>query len=233
MTDKIIISIKDLENARKQVIFHIETLIKSVQNSIKKKDHAIATGISVLALEEITKLIILNERIKSKKPVYENDWKSMSKHLTKLRMPFKKMLTKFKKKSTFTILQSLMDKRSSDLFKSSTDLVISEEGGVLKTLSNLDELKKDCFYLNQKDGKMFSISTSLSSKEQKLLANWMLNFTKMMSYTHRIPFDKSYLIKFLNHYVSIYVNPLNRKKDYAGFMIYDKLYYKNGNSRTN
>ena len=41
MTDQIIIQVKDLENSRKQTIFHIETLIKSAQNSIKKKDYAI------------------------------------------------------------------------------------------------------------------------------------------------------------------------------------------------
>ena len=27
-------------------------------------------------------------------------------------------------------------------------LATSEEGGVLKTLSNLDKLKQDCFYIN-------------------------------------------------------------------------------------
>lgn len=230
MTDKIIIQVKDLENSRKQTIFHIETLIKSAQNSIKKKDYAIATGTSVLALEEVTKLSVLNERIKSKKPIYENDWKALSKHLTKLRMPFKKMSTRLKDKSTFAELKTVLGKQTSDMIDAFAMLAISEEGGVLKTLSNLDKLKQDCFYINQRDGKMFSISTSLSSKEQKLLANWMFNFAKMMSYVYRVSSDPSYFKKFANHFISVYVNPFRHKNDNAGFMIYDKLYYKNGNS---
>jgi len=233
MTDKIIIPVIDLENSRKQTISHIETLLKSAQNSIKKKDYAIATGISVLALEEVTKLSILNERIKSKKPVYENDWKALSKHLTKLRMPFKKMSTQLKDKSTFAKLKTVMGKKASDMIDTLAMFATSEEGGVLKTLSNLDKLKQDCFYINQRDSKMFSISTSLSSKEQKLLANWMLNFAKMMFYAYRVASDPSYFKKFANHYISVYINPLRHKNDNAGFMIYDKLYFKNGNSRIN
>lgn len=37
MINKIIIQVNDLEVSRKQTIFHIEALLKSAQNSIKKE----------------------------------------------------------------------------------------------------------------------------------------------------------------------------------------------------
>ena len=226
MTNNIIIQVKDLESSQKQTIFHIETLLKSAQNSIKKKDYAIATATSILAMEEVTKLSILNERIQSKKPIYENDWKALTKHLTKLKMPFKKLITKMKDKSIVAQLKTLVDKKTTDMIDALSTLATSEEGNVLKGLANLDKLKQDCFYINLRDGKMFSISTSLSQKEQKLLANWMHNFAKMISYVYRSNSDPSYFIKFTNHMISISMNPFNKKKDYEGSAIYDKLYFK-------
>jgi len=227
MTEKIIIPKNKLKQAYEKLVIHIDKKIQTCETLLGNNKFENVCGESVLILEETAKLHLIRERINSKKPIYENDWKAMTKHKKKLTIPFKKLSAKVNRsggKKAERAIQKLAGKFVSEQVMETVKFVHQHEKTVLETLSAFDQLKQDSFYLNIRNGKLFSISSGLTKKEQKLLAKWSLNYAKIHYFGARAYLDKKYVKKYAKIFTKTY-DEKGIKEDYKGFKIFGKLYF--------
>lgn len=179
--EKIIIQSSQVDEALNKCKIQIETLLKTSQILFEKRKYEGSIAFSILAIEEHAKIGLLKTHLKSGKPIRENEWKAMKKHLKKLTIPIKKSVKGVSKMSPEKIKSAnLVRKRLG--FTSQFEQKDENASESLRMISILDQLKQDCFYLNVKDGKIFSIANNLSDAEQKALAYFLLTLAKVWIY---------------------------------------------------
>jgi len=232
--EKIIIKPTQLNEAVNKCKTQLETLLRTSETLFEKRKYEGSIAFSILAIEEHAKIGLLKTHMKSGKPIRENEWKAMKKHVKKLTIPVKKSVKGVSKMSREKIKSiEIVRKRLgfTPAFEQ-TDETATES---IRMISILDQLKQDCFYLNVKDGVIFSVANNLSDTEQKALAYFLLTLAKIWIYmdlwgiknqtvTPQILGDP-YMKKIQK--INLERNkPRNRKLYFDGARVYAKYYNK-------
>lgn len=181
--EKIVIPANKLQEGfdkQKKQIIH---LIKTSELLFEKRRYASSIAFSVLADEETTKLRLFSKHLQSGKPVRENEWKPMTRHIKKLTIPVKTATKNIqtmppKKKQSVEFFRT---KLGFNPAYQPIDPVFERE--MIRMASKFDKLKQDCFYLSVHNGEFFSIITNLGDYEQKTVAYFVLTYTKVNTYT--------------------------------------------------
>ncbi len=212
----------------KFIIKHIEELIKTRNILYKNKNFPMCIGTSVLIIEEIAKLYLIVQHMKTKKPIGKTEWESMYRHKQKLTKPFKE-LSKKMKKLPLKELEKILNKARPSFGSQLVELVTFVQGmesDILKSSKLFDELKQDCFYVSQRRGRLFSISNKLTSNEQEKLAFWTQEHSQVLFLGVMLYFnEKNGFKNFLKHQKKL-VNKTFANKHKSGHEIFEKYYWK-------
>ena len=152
----------------------IEDLISMAETAYSAKKYNISTALSILALEEITKLRQIRDSDNFTGEMELSDWQKLSEgpgvHVKKLAKPIEEMLNHRKGKSS---------EYWDDIQKFVDSTLISGGGEKTQRITStydpeahyaLNQLKQDCLYMDFKDGKWYSAKLILSKNELEALA---------------------------------------------------------------
>jgi len=228
LAEKIIIKFKDLDKEAKKILNHIQELEKSRDVLFKTKNYPMCIAISVLISEEIAKMHMIISHKNSKKDIGKTEWKSMYKHKQKLSKPYVHLVEKIEKLPIDKMAKAI-NKVRPDIGPKLTEVfqwLGTMEYEVIKSVKLFDELKQDCFYVSERQGKLFSISNNLTEKQQEKLAFWISNHSKTLVLGVKTFFDpKNGLKNYIKHFDQ-YTKDTFLKKDKKGHEIFDKIYYR-------
>lgn len=214
---------------QKKIINHLKISKKARENLFKNKDFPMCIATSVLIIEEIAKLHMIVHHMRSKKPIGETEWNSMMIHKQKLTKPFQRL-----KKKTREMDLKRLEKILNDATKSNSGTELMDmiefiqklEPEIEKSLKLYDKMKQDCFYVSNRKGKLFSISTDLAIKQQEDLAFFMKNQSETMLQGVLMYFDKESKGKDFNNHLKKFKNKQFLEKDMRGHSIFEKYYYE-------
>jgi len=228
MSEPIIIKVNDLKKEGKTIIKHIEELIKTRNTLYKNNNFPICIATSVLIIEEIAKLHLIVQHMKTKKPIGKTEWESMYRHKQKLTKPIKGLIKKMKK-LPLKELEKILNKEKPNSGSQLVELITFTQGmepDILKTSKLFDKLKQDCFYVSQRRGRLFSISNNLTLNEQEKIAFWIQEHSQALFLGIMLYFnEKNGFKNFLKHQKKL-VNKVYAKKHKSGHEIFEKYYWK-------
>lgn len=178
--ERVIITHEALKNEYNKVKTHCEELVNSAQTLFDNRNYVISTAISVIAQEEVAKIHLIVEHIRSGKPIYENEWVATKKHKFKLTNPLKKLSARVRKiePEKLAEIEKTFSSLSLNLRQVIPEIMKNEES-ILVMLKKFDDLKKNCFYIDERKNELFSLVTLLNENEQKALSFWSLNNAKL------------------------------------------------------
>ena len=162
----------------------VEMMLKSSETLLNSNNYSLSIFLSILAMEESTKLELIHKRMMTSDPIKKKEWKSISSypeaHLNKLVTPVrdekdsllsmgKETYEKMKKIGTDSGIGELPD----------FDEIDSSDNINLSYYKMLNSIKKDCLYLDWNDNHWFSFFY-LPEDKQKAFAKFRLNHTKQI-----------------------------------------------------
>lgn len=150
--DVILIPVEKLQEGFDLCRKQMELLIESAELLHQSKKYSISIALSVLAREESAKLSLIGKQIDGALGISKREWESITRgfvHEHKLKNPVKSTvdLVRSLSKGDFEKLKKRMKDDGTETIVTYEDVMnITEEH--YKRLSSLNEIKKDCFYLN-------------------------------------------------------------------------------------
>lgn len=193
MTD---IPLKKLTQGRARSSKHVESLLKSSQILYDARQYEQSFALSILAREELAKLLIIQNHLKANTIISYEEWKELTKG-TRESTAHKIRLT-FTQKEARENVQKLTPKQYEETqiqrerLGAGRSSVGYEEAMSLNTdydkiYEKFDQLKQECFYLGW-NGNFFTLSTRLDPNELQGLA-----------YTHLMVIKQNYYTTFSTH----------------------------------
>ena len=179
---KILIPAKNLEEGFQKGIKHIESLLEASQILFDSKKYPSSLSLSILALEEVTKLRMIRNSFLEKKGITNQEWFNLKKggsHKDKLTRPSeerKKHLHEMGEErfeGARTLKKMIGDPLA---VLSYSQMKKGSEG--YSIMGKLDKVKQDCFYLDWKNSKWSSASIKLSKNQMEAMAHISLEITK-------------------------------------------------------
>lgn len=173
---------KNLKEGFKKQIQHVENLLESSQLLYDSKKYPSSLSLSILALEEVTKLRLIREHLRKNKGILEKDWKNMKKggsHKMKLVQPSiqrKKRLEEMDEKKYDAIEE--FKKITGSPFDRMTFSEMKKATEKYSMMTKLDKIKQDCFYLDWDGKNWVSAKLNLTKRELDSLSFYSLNSTK-------------------------------------------------------
>jgi len=179
---KILIPSEKLKDGLKKEANHIESLLEASQILYYKKKYSLSLPLSVLALEEVTKLRMIRDNYLQNNGITTKEWFDMKKggsHKVKLTKPSserKKRLYEMGE-PTFEAARKLKT-MINDPLKHITYSKMKEFTKDGSPMEKLDKIKQDCFYLDWKNSKWSSARIKLSKNQLQAMAHVSLEITK-------------------------------------------------------
>mgnify|MGYP000040500184 CR=1 FL=1 len=173
---------KYLKEGFKKQIHHIENLLESSQLLYDSKKYPSSLSLSILALEEITKLRLIREHLRKKEGISEKDWKNMKKggsHKMKLVQPSmqrKKRLEDMDEQKYDAIEE--FKKSTGSPFDRMTFSEMKKATEKYSMMAKLDKIKQACFYLDWDGKNWVSAKLNLTKRELESLTFYSLNSAK-------------------------------------------------------
>lgn len=174
----------------------IESLLKSSEMLYDENQFHLSLALSMLAIEESTKLGVIERHIQDNTDIDNSEWNEITRygsHVKKLIKPLEDA-KKHSKDWTFEKYLKLLDFATIQGYdvshaKPYSEVRRSMSKQEIYEISQLNEVKKDCFYLNwqSKKGNWFSILTNATDNIKKAFAYVNLNIAKR-SYYHAFSF---------------------------------------------
>ena len=167
------IPLSKLENGFRTGIAHIQRMIDSSIILHKSEHHSMSIAISILAHEELTKLRVMVVHIRDQKPLVWKEWKELSRggsHNIKLEKLYKDALNDVIQmgQAHHEKVQELNQKiGGNNIPDFSIQADMKHEISLFK---NLNDIKKECIYLDWKDGDWFTFVINTTPHEQATLA---------------------------------------------------------------
>jgi len=166
----------------------IESLLDSSQILYNSKQYATSLSLSILAREELAKLLVLQDHLKDGTKISCDEWKKLTKNTKnvtahKFRLTYSPKVSRegVQKKFTRAMHEQMVSERKqlglpTGMSYEQMMLITSEYE---KGYEILDKIKQDCWYLGW-DGKWNSLQIKLDANEIKGLAYINLNDTNSM-----------------------------------------------------
>ena len=167
------IPLSKLENGFKKGIVHIQRMIDSSIILHKSEHYSMSIAISILTYEELAKLRDMVVHIRDQKPIIWKEWKEISRggsHKTKLEKLYDDVLNDVLQSGPahHEKVQELNQKIGGNDI---TDFPIQADmERRISLLKNLNDIKKECIYLDWKDGDWITFDINTTTHEQAALA---------------------------------------------------------------
>lgn len=188
MTD---IPTKKIKQGRERSSKHIESLLKSSQILYDNKQYEQSLALSILAREELAKLLIIQNHLKNNTVIIYEEWKKLTKgtrestaHKIRLTLAQKTAREDVQKLTTeqYEAIQTQRERLGVERSTVTYEAAMSLDDGYDKIYEQFDQLKQECFYLGW-DGNFFTLSTRLDPNELQGLAYTHLMIMKQNYYT--------------------------------------------------
>lgn len=181
--DKILIPVEAFLEGFEGCRISIEMMLNSSETLLDSNNYPLSIALSILALEESTKLELIHKKMMTSEPIMEKEWRKISgsrdAHLNKLVTPVKdeRDLWLSLGKETYEKMKKISNELVGEL--PDFDAISSSGDSDLSYYEMLNSIKKDCLYLDWNDNHWFSFFY-LSEEKQKAFANFRLNHTKQI-----------------------------------------------------
>jgi len=173
-------------------IEHIDQLLKSCVKLNESKNYSISIAMSVLAFEELTKLRLIETRLRGNKPIKKQEWISITKGgshtLKQVKMLDDSMQEVVKMGEGHHKKVQELDKKLGHPIPPSIPEMLKEYEKWKHKMKNLNKIKQDCLYLNWKNSGWSTFAQEYSLKEQEALSevlfvqNHLLLFDLILEY---------------------------------------------------
>lgn len=172
---------------------HIQNMIDSSKILFDSKHYTTSISLSILTLEELTKFRVILIHFHNKIPITKEEWISLSKggsHATKLKKIYedamKQVIEMGEKhhKKVQELGKKLGQNKLSDFQK------ITKDNPYVQKLPNLNNIKKDCIYLNWENTDWSTFDTKFTPEGQEIMAevlfyqNLLLFLEIVLEYRH-------------------------------------------------
>ena len=167
------IPLPKLENGFRKGIVHIQRMMDSSIILHKSEHHSMSIAISILTHEELTKLRDMVVHIRDQKPIIWKEWKEISRggsHEAKLEKLYNDALNDVLQMGPahHEKVQELNRKIGRNDI---TDFPIrADMERQISLFKNLNDIKKECIYLDWKDGDWITFEINNTTREQAALA---------------------------------------------------------------
>jgi AbiV family abortive infection protein len=162
-----------LEEGFEKQTSHIQGMIDSSKILFDSRNNTMSIAISILILEELTKFRDISIHLRERKSITKDEWDALSKigsHNTKLTKLFENVQEEVIKmgeehhKKVIELNRKLGENDHLD-FES-----LSKANQHIQQLKNLNTIKKECIYLDWKDGEWNTFETMFVPRGQAILA---------------------------------------------------------------
>lgn len=180
-----LIAVTGLQEGFDKCVLHIRGLFGAVEILSRAKKYSWALPLSILAIEEVTKLTVINEHISDNKPITQEEWFNLTRggsHKLKLkyRSERDKALVMGFSREYYEEIERVYESVGLKKYPSFEQLQQpnTDESYFMELL---DKFKQDCFYLGWKNG-WWTFEEGLTNEEQEAVLwlvtlvakNWML-----------------------------------------------------------
>ena len=167
------IPLSKLEDGFRKGIVHIQKMIDSSIILHKSEHHSMSIAISILTHEELAKLRDMVVHISDHKPIIWKEWKEISgggSHKTKLKKLYDDVLNDVLQMGP-THHEKVQELNQKIGGNDVTDFPIrADMERQISLLENLNDIKKECIYLDWKDGDWITFEINTTTHERAALA---------------------------------------------------------------
>jgi len=199
---KILIPAKKLKDGLDKDVRHIASLLEASEILYESKKFSESLPLSILALEEVTKLKTIRDHYIKKMGITNKEWFDLKKggsHKKKLTQPSEERKKRLHEmgEERFEVARQLKQMIGDPLGNLSYEQMKNASKGYLN-MGKLDKIKQDCFYLDWQDSKWVSARIKLSPKQLEALSwvsleitKWFLNQIMLYSKHPEIELDEN------------------------------------------
>lgn len=181
-----------LEDGFQKCILHLDQLLESSVKLHELKNYSVSIALSILAFEELTKLRLIETRLRSNQNIKKEEWTRMTKggsHTLKQVKILDDAMQEIVKmgKEHHKKVQEL-DKKLGHPIPPSIPELLQEYKKWKYQMKNLNKIKQDCLYLDWKNSGWSTFAQNHSLKEQESLSeilfvrNYLLLFDFILEY---------------------------------------------------
>jgi len=202
--DKILIPYSDLENGFNQGRDQIEILLNSCESLYNSGIFPTSISLAIIALEEISKLKLIRDKIIRKEDIHEKEWKEFTAyreaHDNKILKPHHDARKKFQNmtEDKFNLINQFKMDIDDPSFYNSLTQAKTENPLLTKQLKTLKKIKESCFYFERNQNQWISFHSLHNKKSQKKFAylmkqtSWLYFKSVLLYFRHRkISTDKN------------------------------------------
>ena len=190
--DPVFVPVEKLSSGIDKTRKQIDLLFESSEVLYNAKKYPLSIAVGILAEEEIAKLDVLREHVKSQKPITVTEWRQLRDHKSKLTSPYieaKKSMAEVPEGQYETVKIARGILGFKDFDTPFDDLKTPIEQSAITNLEKLDRIKQDCFYSDFRNSDWFSFLTNLLPNHVEAIAFTRLIRLKMRYYDLLLGFD--------------------------------------------